>query len=100
MRCALPSPWPLPARSGCRHGWPSYDADVSEEVRLNADDASTETEGMRTMTFTASELSYLGSQPIGRRATVRRDGSPQVSPVGFSYNDEFGTIDIGGFNMS
>jgi pyridoxamine 5'-phosphate oxidase family protein len=55
---------------------------------------------MTTMTFTASELSYLGSQPIGRLATVRQDGSPQVSPVGFNYNEEFGTIDIGGFNMS
>ena len=52
------------------------------------------------MTFTASELSYLGNQPIGRLATVRGDGSPQVSPVGFSYNEESGTIDIGGFNMS
>jgi pyridoxamine 5'-phosphate oxidase family protein len=52
------------------------------------------------MTFTEAELAYLDSQPIGRLATVRSDGSPQVSPVGFSYNAEFGTIDIGGFNMS
>jgi len=52
------------------------------------------------MTFSAAELEYLESQPLGRLATVRADGSPQVSPVGFSYNDETGTIDISGFNMS
>ena len=52
------------------------------------------------MTFTEAELAYLDSQPLGRLATVNRDGSPQVSPIGFSYNEEFGTIDIGGFNMS
>jgi pyridoxamine 5'-phosphate oxidase family protein len=52
------------------------------------------------MTFSTAELEYLESQPLGRLATVRADGSPQVSPVGFSYNDETGTIDISGFNMS
>jgi pyridoxamine 5'-phosphate oxidase family protein len=52
------------------------------------------------MTFTEAELSYLESQPLGRLATVQPDGSPQVSPIGFSYNAENGTIDVGGFNMS
>jgi pyridoxamine 5'-phosphate oxidase family protein len=52
------------------------------------------------MTFTDPELAYLATQPIGRLATVRSDGSPQVSPVGFRYNVELGTIDIGGYNMS
>jgi pyridoxamine 5'-phosphate oxidase family protein len=52
------------------------------------------------MTFSTAELEYLESQPLGRLATVRADGSPQVSPVGFSYNDETGTIDISGFNLS
>jgi pyridoxamine 5'-phosphate oxidase family protein len=52
------------------------------------------------MTFSESELSYLESQPIGRLATVRADGSPQVSPVGYSFNKEFGSLDIAGFNMS
>jgi pyridoxamine 5'-phosphate oxidase family protein len=52
------------------------------------------------MTFSAAELAYLESQPIGRLATVNRDGAPQVSPVGFSHNAELDTIDIGGFNMS
>jgi pyridoxamine 5'-phosphate oxidase family protein len=52
------------------------------------------------MTFTEPEIAYLESQRIGRLATVRPDGSPQVSPVGFSYNAELGVIDIGGYSMS
>ena len=32
-------------------------------------------------------------------ATVDRDGAPQNNPVGFRYNAELGTIDIGGCNM-
>jgi pyridoxamine 5'-phosphate oxidase family protein len=53
-----------------------------------------------TMTFTDPELAYLATQPIGRLATVRPDGAPQVSPVGFRYNEEVGAIDIGGYSMS
>jgi pyridoxamine 5'-phosphate oxidase family protein len=52
------------------------------------------------MTFSDAELAYLGAQPLGRLATLQPDGAPQVSPVGFLYNEELGTIDIGGFNMS
>jgi pyridoxamine 5'-phosphate oxidase family protein len=52
------------------------------------------------MTFTPFELAYLDEQRLGRLATVQSDGAPQVSPVGFSYNPELGTIDIGGFHMS
>ena len=52
------------------------------------------------MTFTDPELAYLGTQPLGRLATVQSDGTPQASPVGFRYNEELGTIDIGGYNMS
>jgi pyridoxamine 5'-phosphate oxidase family protein len=52
------------------------------------------------MSFSDPELAYLGSQRLGRLATIQPDGSPQVSPVGFTYNEELGTIDIGGFNMS
>jgi pyridoxamine 5'-phosphate oxidase family protein len=29
-------------------------------------------------------------------ATVGRDGTPHVTPVGWSYNPELGTIDVGG----
>jgi pyridoxamine 5'-phosphate oxidase family protein len=55
---------------------------------------------MTAMTFTDPELAYLGTQPLGRLATVQSDGTPQASPVGFRYNEELGTIDIGGYNMS
>jgi pyridoxamine 5'-phosphate oxidase family protein len=52
------------------------------------------------MTFTEAELRYLKEQPLGRLATVQEDGTLQVSPVGFTYNPDGGTIDIGGFTMS
>lgn len=49
--------------------------------------------------FTPAELEYLASQRLGRLATVGRDGAPHVVPVGFRYNPETDTIDIGGHNM-
>jgi pyridoxamine 5'-phosphate oxidase family protein len=52
------------------------------------------------MAFTQSEISYLDSQQLGRLATLRTDGTLQNSPVGFRYNRELGTIDIGGFNLT
>jgi pyridoxamine 5'-phosphate oxidase family protein len=52
------------------------------------------------MTLTRAEIDYLESQQLGRLATIQPDGSPQVKPVGFRYNPETGTIDIGGFGMS
>jgi pyridoxamine 5'-phosphate oxidase family protein len=52
------------------------------------------------MSFTDTELAYLASQRLGRLATVQPDGTLQVSPVGFSYNPDTKTIDIGGFGMS
>lgn len=50
--------------------------------------------------FTDNELEYLHSQRLGRLATVRPDGKPQVAPVGFRYNAELDVIDIGGRFMS
>jgi len=44
-------------------------------------------------------LAYLGSQRLGRLATVDPHGAPQNNPVGFRYNAEAGTIDIGGLRM-
>jgi pyridoxamine 5'-phosphate oxidase family protein len=44
-------------------------------------------------------LAYLQSQRLGRLATVDSHGAPQNNPVGFRYNAELGTIDIGGRNM-
>lgn len=50
--------------------------------------------------FTDRELAYLGEQRLGRLATVQRNGVVQNNPVGFSYNEELQTIDIGGHNMA
>jgi pyridoxamine 5'-phosphate oxidase family protein len=33
-------------------------------------------------------------------ATVGPNGTPQVKPLGFTYNSTLGTIDIAGFNMA
>jgi pyridoxamine 5'-phosphate oxidase family protein len=49
--------------------------------------------------LSADVLAYLASQRLGRLATVDPQGAPQNSPVGFRYNADFGTIDIGGRNM-
>ena len=50
--------------------------------------------------FTERELAYLREQHLGRLATVQPGGVLQNSPVGFGYNAELGTIDIGGHNMA
>ena len=52
------------------------------------------------MTFTAAELAYLAGQPLGRLATAQPDGTLQVSPVGFRWNSDLATIDIGGWHMA
>jgi pyridoxamine 5'-phosphate oxidase family protein len=46
--------------------------------------------------FTASEVSYLNGQRLGRLATVGTDGQPHVVPVGFRYNPDEDAIEIGG----
>jgi pyridoxamine 5'-phosphate oxidase family protein len=46
--------------------------------------------------FTDLEIAYLRSQRLGRLATVGPGGQPQVVPVGFRYNADLDTIDIGG----
>jgi pyridoxamine 5'-phosphate oxidase family protein len=50
--------------------------------------------------FTEAELAYLQSQKLGRLATINQRGEPQVAAVGFRYNPELGTIDIGGYGMA
>lgn len=52
------------------------------------------------MIFKPHEIAYLREAELGRLATVQRNGTPQVSPVGFSYNAELHTIDISGYHMS
>jgi pyridoxamine 5'-phosphate oxidase family protein len=47
--------------------------------------------------FTDPELAYLtGERHLARIATVGKDGTPHVVPVGWTYNREHDTIDIGG----
>jgi pyridoxamine 5'-phosphate oxidase family protein len=49
--------------------------------------------------FTAAEVEYLQSQRLGRLATANEKGDLHVVPVGFRYNPEHDTIDIGGLNI-
>jgi len=52
------------------------------------------------MTFTAFEIDFMKQAELGRLATIQPDGTPQNSPVGFSYNERLGTIDISGYEMA
>ena len=50
--------------------------------------------------FTPGELQYLQSERrLARLATIGKDGTPHIAPVGWSYNAVLDTIDIGGYNM-
>ena len=51
-------------------------------------------------TFTPAEIAYLESQRLARIATVGPDSQPHVVPVGFRYNPELDTIDIGGHDFA
>ena len=46
--------------------------------------------------FTDGERKYLQERRLGRIATVGKDGTPHVVPVGWSYNPEHDSIDVGG----
>jgi len=50
--------------------------------------------------FRDAEIEYLGSQRLGRLATVGQDGMPHVVPVAFRYNPEADAIDIGGHDFA
>ena len=50
--------------------------------------------------FTEKEIAYLQSQRLTRMATVSAKGDLHVVPVGFRYNPETDTIDIGGHNFA
>lgn len=50
--------------------------------------------------FTPKELDYLTSQKLGRLATLDPEGAPNNVPVGYRYNAELDTIDIGGYKLS
>ncbi len=51
------------------------------------------------MVFSDAELEYLGSQRLGRLATLRPDGTLQNSPVGFEIDEAAGVIDIRGRDL-
>jgi pyridoxamine 5'-phosphate oxidase family protein len=47
--------------------------------------------------FSQAELAYFNDgAKLGRLATVDATGAPHVVPVGWNYNPEHDTIDIGG----
>jgi pyridoxamine 5'-phosphate oxidase family protein len=53
--------------------------------------------------FTDRELEYLGErrpERLGRIATVGKDGTPHVVPVGWRFNRELDAIDVGGMNLA
>jgi len=50
--------------------------------------------------FTPAEIAYLKGQRLGRVATVGASGQPHVVPVGFRYNAEEDSIDIGGHGFA
>jgi pyridoxamine 5'-phosphate oxidase family protein len=52
------------------------------------------------MTLTDAEQRFLARQARGHLATVGPDGIPQVKPLGFTYNETLGTIDLSGYNMA
>ena len=52
------------------------------------------------MTLTDAERRFLSRQPRGHLSTIGPDGTPQVKPLGFTYNADLGTIDIAGFEMA
>lgn len=49
--------------------------------------------------FSPVEIDYLEGQKLGRLATIGADGGPLVTPVGFRYNSETDSIDVGGHGM-
>lgn len=46
--------------------------------------------------FSDAELTYLAKGKLGRLATIDGAGMPHVVPLGWRYNSELDTIDIGG----
>src|SRR5690606_40373550 len=49
--------------------------------------------------FTQAEIEYLKANPMGRLATIGRDGRPHISPITYVYNPDEDTIDLGGIDF-
>ena len=52
------------------------------------------------MSFKPHEIEFMKSADLARLATIQPDGTLQNNPVGFSYNEDLGTLDIHGYRMS
>jgi pyridoxamine 5'-phosphate oxidase family protein len=52
------------------------------------------------MSFKPHEIEFMKGADLARLATIQPDGTLQNNPVGFSYNEDLGTIDIYGYRMS
>jgi pyridoxamine 5'-phosphate oxidase family protein len=53
--------------------------------------------------FTDREIEYLSErrpERLGRIATVGKDGTPHVVPVGWRFNPELDSIDVGGMDLA
>ncbi len=50
--------------------------------------------------LTTAQIQYLASQRLGRIATAGADRTPHVVPTSFRYNDDLGTIDVGGLRVA
>ena len=50
--------------------------------------------------LTAAQIEYLAGQRLGRIATTGADRKPHVVPTSFRYNQDLGTIDVGGLRVA
>src|SRR4051794_19952537 len=50
--------------------------------------------------FTEGEIAYLRSQMLARLATQQPNGTLQVSPVGFRYDEGTDRLVVGGYRMA
>lgn len=50
--------------------------------------------------FSDAQLAYFAERPgLGRLATVDETGQPRIVPLGWRYNAELDTIDLGGHDV-
>ena len=49
--------------------------------------------------FTDAERRYLSERRLGRIATVGKDGTPHVAPVGWRYDPDEDAVEVGGRNF-
>ncbi len=50
--------------------------------------------------LSTEQINYLAGQRLGRIATTGADRKPHVVPTSFRYNDELGTVDVGGLRVA